>query len=147
MFSVIGHSDFNESPDLVLTEDFGGVNAGVFFIRRSNWSEKFLDTWWNQTSFIQFGSTKSGDNAALKHLIGHLSSEEMQAQVRIAKMQCLFNSYPWILSWKSTFRLIFHLATTWKGVYSDGDFMIHFAGLDDKQGWTNKIVGEIETLR
>ncbi|RCV10448.1 hypothetical protein SETIT_2G113400v2 [Setaria italica] len=147
LFSVIGHSDFNESPDLVLTEDFGGVNAGVFFIRRSNWSEKFLDTWWNQTSFIQFGSTKSGDNAALKHLIGHLSSEEMQAQVRIAKMQCLFNSYPWILSWKSTFRLIFHLATTWKGVYSDGDFMIHFAGLDDKQGWTNKIVGEIETLR
>jgi mannan polymerase II complex MNN10 subunit len=90
-------------------------HAGVFFIRKSNWSERFLDTWWNQTSFIQFGSTKSGDNAALKHLIDHLSAEEMQAHVRIAKMQCLFNSYPWILSWKSTLRLIFHLATTWKG--------------------------------
>jgi mannan polymerase II complex MNN10 subunit len=33
------------------------------------------------------------------------------------------------------------------GAYSDGDFMIHFAGLDDKKGWTNKIVGDIETLR
>jgi hypothetical protein len=26
---VIGHSDFDDSPDLVLTEDFGGVNAGM----------------------------------------------------------------------------------------------------------------------
>ena len=29
LFSVIGHNDFDESPDLVLTEDFGGVNAGM----------------------------------------------------------------------------------------------------------------------
>ncbi|XP_020404932.1 probable alpha-1,6-mannosyltransferase MNN10 isoform X2 [Zea mays] len=147
LFSVIGHNNFVESPDLVLTEDFGGVNAGVFFIRRSKWSEKFLDTWWNQTSFIQFGSTRSGDNAALKHLIDHLSAEEMQEHVRIVKMQCLFNSYPWILTLKSVHRLIFHLPTTWKGVYSDGDFMIHFAGLDDKQGWTNKILRERENQR
>jgi hypothetical protein len=33
-----------------------------------------------------------------------------------------------------------HIA--FSGVYSDGDFMIHFAGLDDKQGWTNKILRE-----
>ncbi|XP_066399020.1 probable alpha-1,6-mannosyltransferase MNN10 [Miscanthus floridulus] len=147
LFSVIGHNDFDESPDLVLTEDFGGVNAGVFFIRRSKWSEKFLDTWWNQTLFIQFGSTRSGDNAALKHLIDHLSAEEMQEHVRIAKMQCLFNSYPWTLTLKSVHRLIFHLPTTWKGVYSDGDFMVHFAGLDDKQGWTNKILREREEVK
>ncbi|GJN07683.1 hypothetical protein PR202_ga25531 [Eleusine coracana subsp. coracana] len=29
LFSVIGHSDFDESPDLILTEDFNGVNAGM----------------------------------------------------------------------------------------------------------------------
>jgi len=92
-------------------------HAGVSFVRRSKWSEWFLDTWWNQTSFIQFGSSKSGDNAALKHLIHHLSAEEMQAHVRIAKMQCLFNSYPWVLTWKSAHRLIFHLPTTWKGFH------------------------------
>ncbi|XP_052161052.1 alpha-1,2-galactosyltransferase gmh3-like isoform X2 [Oryza glaberrima] len=114
LFSVIGHSDFDAAPDLILTEDFNGVNAGVFFIRGSKWSEKFLDTWWNLTSFIQFGSTKSGDNAALKHLIDHFSPEEMQEHVRIAKMQCLFNSYPWRPTWKSMHRLIFHLSTTWK---------------------------------
>uniref|UniRef100_A0A0E0LJQ1 Nucleotide-diphospho-sugar transferase domain-containing protein n=1 Tax=Oryza punctata TaxID=4537 RepID=A0A0E0LJQ1_ORYPU len=115
LFSVIGHSDFDASPDLILTEDFNGVNAGVFFIRGSKWTERFLDTWWNLTSFIQFGSTKSGDNAALKNFVDHLSPEEMQEHVRIAKMQCLFNSYPWRPRWKSVHRLIFHLSTTWKG--------------------------------
>ncbi|TVU39463.1 hypothetical protein EJB05_12883, partial [Eragrostis curvula] len=147
LFSVIGHNDFHESPDLILTEDFSGVNAGMFFVRRSKWTESFLDRWWNQTSFIQFDSTKSGDNAALKYLIEHLSPEEMQAHVRIAKMQCLFNSYPWTPTWKPVLRLIFYLPTTWKGVYSDGDFMIHFAGVNDKQGWANKILTEIQTQR
>ncbi|VAI70126.1 unnamed protein product [Triticum turgidum subsp. durum] len=142
LFSVIGHSDFDASPDLILTEDINGVNAGLFFIRRSKWSERFLDTWWNHTSFVQFGSTKSGDNAALKHIVDHLSPEETQAHVRIAKMQCLFNSYPWVATWKSVHRLIFHPSTTWKGAYSDGDFMVHFAGLNDKRGWTSRILRE-----
>jgi hypothetical protein len=31
------------------------------------------------------------------------------------------------------------------GVYSDGDFMVHFAGLDDKRGWTSRILKEIGT--
>uniref|UniRef100_A0ACD5WRT4 Uncharacterized protein n=1 Tax=Avena sativa TaxID=4498 RepID=A0ACD5WRT4_AVESA len=145
LFSVIGHSDFHTSPDLILTEDANGVNAGLFFIRRSKWSQRFLDIWWNHTSFVRFGSTKSGDNTALKHIIDHLSPKEMQAHVRIAKMQCLFNSYPWKATWKSVHRMIFHPSTTWKGVYSDGDFMVHFAGLDDKRGWTSRILKEIGT--
>lgn len=29
MFSVIGHSDFDASPDHILTEDHNGVNAGT----------------------------------------------------------------------------------------------------------------------
>jgi hypothetical protein len=76
-----------------------------------------LDTWWNHTSFVQFGSTKSGDNRALKHIIDNLPPEEMQAHVRIAEMQCLFNSYPWngMATWKSVHHLIFHPSTTWKG--------------------------------
>ncbi|KAF8690767.1 hypothetical protein HU200_041152 [Digitaria exilis] len=139
---------WNDADTLVTNPEIPlACSPGVFFIRRSEWSKRFLDTWWNQTSFVQFGSTRSGDNAALKHLIDNLSAEEKQAHVRIAKMQCLFNSYPWILTWKSALRLIFHLPTTWKGAYSDGDFMIHFAGLDDKPGWTKRIVGEIGTLR
>jgi len=99
VFSVFRYPDFTIFYIVIIHHDTS--HAGISFVRRSKWSEWFLDTWWNQTSFIQFGSTKSGDNAALKHLIDHLSAEEMQAHVRIAKMQCLFNSYSWVLTWKS----------------------------------------------
>ncbi|XP_020083846.1 uncharacterized protein LOC109707154 isoform X2 [Ananas comosus] len=56
LLSAIGHSDFDASPDLVVTEDFGGINAGA---------------------------------------------------------------------------------------YSDGDFMVHLAGIDDKKRWTAKILQEM----
>ncbi|XP_031484141.1 uncharacterized alpha-1,2-galactosyltransferase C1289.13c-like [Nymphaea colorata] len=136
----IGHAQ--SFPDLILTTDVNGVNAGMFFMRNSSWSQAFLDTWWNQTSFIirQVGSTKSGDNDALKHLVGSLPPEQFRDHVRIARMQCLFNSYPWIPSLKSTFRLITAPKTTWRGAFSDGDFMVHLAGLDDKKKWARRFL-------
>ncbi|KAJ3678565.1 hypothetical protein LUZ60_002368 [Juncus effusus] len=144
LFGLIGHNDFNSAPDLIITEDFNGVNSGAFFMGRSNWSSKFLEQWWNQTSYIRFNSTKSGDNAAMKYLINNLSKEEFNNHVIVSKMQCLFNSYPWFPSWKSLYRLVFSPLTTWKGVYSDGDFMVHLAGLDDKRGWALKIIQEMK---
>jgi hypothetical protein len=39
----------------------------------------------------------------------------------------------------------FSLHADCAGVYSHGDFMVHFAGLDDKQGWTSRILKEIGT--
>ncbi|KAJ0967267.1 hypothetical protein J5N97_024184 [Dioscorea zingiberensis] len=145
IWSVIGHADFDESPDLILTEDINGVNSGVFFIRRSNWSENFLNIWWNQTSFIRFGSTKCGDNAAFKHLIDNLPPNELREHVRISPMQCLFNSYPWFPSWKSVLRLFTSPFTAWKGAYSDGDFMVHLAGIDEKKEWAAKILRQMES--
>lgn len=88
---------------------------GIFFFRKSEWSERFLNTWWNQTSFVQFGSTKSGDNSALMYLIENLPKEEFRDHVRISPMQCLFNSYPWFPSKKSVYRLILSPRTTWQG--------------------------------
>ncbi|XP_010933107.1 uncharacterized alpha-1,2-galactosyltransferase C1289.13c isoform X2 [Elaeis guineensis] len=140
---AIGYSGLQASPDLVVTEDFNGVNSGVFFFRRSEWSEKFLDTWWNQTSFVRFGSTLSGDNAAMKHLIDSLPSKELGDHVRVSPMQCLFNSYPWFPTWKNAYRLISSPLTTWRGAYSDGDFMVHLAGLDEKKKWIAKILREL----
>lgn len=141
--AAIGHMNFEASPDLVVTEDINGVNSGVFFVRQSEWSKNFLDVWWNQTSFIQFGSTKSGDNAAMYHLIDNLSPEEMQDHVRISSMQCLFNSYPWSPTWRSIYRLVLSPQTIWRGTYSKGDFMVHLAGFDKKKEWAAKILQEI----
>ncbi|KAH7690531.1 Glycosyltransferase 34 protein [Dioscorea alata] len=120
-------------------------NPGVFFIRRSKWSENFLDVWWNQTTFISFGSTKSGDNAAFKHFMDNLPPDELRQHIQISPMQCLFNSYQWFLSWKSALRLFTSPSTTWKGAYSHGDFMVHFAGIDEKQEWAEKILREMES--
>jgi mannan polymerase II complex MNN10 subunit len=152
--------------------------AGVFFFRKSEWSERFLDIWWNQTSFVQFGSTKSGDNAALMYLIENLPTEELQAHVRISPMQCLFNSYPWFLSKKTVYRLMLSPWTTWQGwhcasvcehiylvrstisefeltmwfyiitgAYSEGDFMVHLAGIKNKKKWVSKIIQDMITPR
>ncbi|XP_078153624.1 putative alpha-1,6-mannosyltransferase MNN10 [Carex rostrata] len=147
LVALIGHSDFNSTPDLILTADYNGVNAGVFFVRKSEWSERFLDTWWNQTSFVQFGSTKSGDNAALMYLIDNLPKEESQVHVRISPMQCLFNSYPWFPSKKSVYRLLLSPWTTWQGAYSDGDFMVHLAGLQNKKKWVSRIIEDMRIPR
>ncbi|KAK8935763.1 hypothetical protein KSP39_PZI013287 [Platanthera zijinensis] len=145
--AVIGQEASDISPDLVVTEDVNGINAGVFFVRRSKWSEKFLNAWWNQTSFVQFGSTKSGDNDALKFLIRSQTSHDRRHHVRISPMQCLFNSYPWYPSWKSVYQLIFSPGAVWRGTYSRGDFMVHLAGIDDKKEWAARIIQELEYER
>ncbi|MQL78614.1 hypothetical protein Taro_011047 [Colocasia esculenta] len=95
--AAIGHGDFETSPDLVVTEDINGINAGMFFVRRSRWSEAFLDAWWSQAVFVWFNSTMSGDNHALNHLVGDLSDELRRRHIRVSPMQCLFNSYLWAL--------------------------------------------------
>lgn len=60
-------------PDLVITNDAGGFNAGVWLIRNSTWSQKFLDDWWSMDGYIRGpGDTKSGDNDALKHLLRNM---------------------------------------------------------------------------
>lgn len=141
-----GNDDCNDNncADLIVTEDVNGVNAGLFFVRRSKWSMEFLDKWWNMSSFIIRGSKKSGDNDALIHYVKSLSPSEMWNHVSIAPMQCIFNSYPWTPTWKSIHRLIFSPSSYWKGAYSNGDFMVHLAGLDDKTEWALKIIQEIK---
>ncbi|CAD5174956.1 probable alpha-1,6-mannosyltransferase MNN10 [Musa acuminata AAA Group] len=146
LYAVIGHTNLDASPDLVVTEDTNGVNAGVFFVRRSEWSDKFLQTWWNQTSFVRFGSTKSGDNDALKHLLRTLPAEELGAHVAVSPAQCLFNSYPWVPTLKSLHRLFTSPRATWNGVYSDGDFLVHLAGLDDKKKWLINMLDEMRPV-
>ncbi|KMZ70351.1 hypothetical protein ZOSMA_1G03330 [Zostera marina] len=115
--ATVMNSNTNEqNPDLIITEDVNGVNAGMFFLRRSKWSEGFLDTWWNMSSFILRGSKKSGDNAALIHLINSLSPSEKLRNVHVAEMQCIFNSYPWVPTWKNFYRFLLSPCSFWKGI-------------------------------
>lgn len=44
LYSVIGHSDFDASPDLILTEDLNGVNAGREFLHTIHMYFMFIKT-------------------------------------------------------------------------------------------------------
>lgn len=46
-------------PDFVITVDSGGYNAGIWLLRRSEWSEAFLDRWWSMTQFIRVRGSAS----------------------------------------------------------------------------------------
>lgn len=39
------------SINLIVPQDCGGFNLGSFFIRRSAWSERLLDVWWDPVSY------------------------------------------------------------------------------------------------
>ncbi|KAL2636278.1 hypothetical protein R1flu_007757 [Riccia fluitans] len=146
--SVVGDVDWDEMPDLIVTKDVTGVNAGMFFIRNSEWSRQFLDLWWNQTTFVEpFGLCKSGDNSALKHLINTMPEAEFKQHVRIPSMQCVFNSNLWKPSWRNSHRLVTFTRAIWQGVYAKGDFMVHLAGLNDKKRWVQKVLKDIDEER
>lgn len=41
------------SINLVLAQDCGGFNLGSFFLRRSLWTERLLDSWWDPVLYEQ----------------------------------------------------------------------------------------------
>lgn len=131
-------------PDLIITKDVTGVNAGMFFFRNTDWSMRFLELWWNQTSFVlPFGQMKSGDNDALKYLLQTMPEEEFRQHVAIPQMQCAFNSYVWRPTLKSGVRLMKLPQVVWQGAYSTGDFMVHLAGLNNKKLWMQRFLAEL----
>lgn len=42
-----------ESINLIVPQDCGGFNLGSFFIKRSEWSERLLDIWWDPVGYEQ----------------------------------------------------------------------------------------------
>ncbi|KAL7269558.1 alpha-1,6-mannosyltransferase [Rhizina undulata] len=50
--SAEGDGDSN-SINLIIPQDCGGFNLGSFLIRRSEWSERLLDIWWDPVGYEQ----------------------------------------------------------------------------------------------
>jgi mannan polymerase II complex MNN10 subunit len=42
-----------ESINLIIPQDCGGFNLGSFFIRRSAWTDRLLDIWWDPVGYEQ----------------------------------------------------------------------------------------------
>ena len=75
--SVDGDGDPN-SIDLIVPQDCGGFNLGSFFLRRSAWTDRLLDVWWDPVAYEQ------------KHM--EWEHKEQDA------LEHLYRSQPWIRS-------------------------------------------------
>ncbi|KAK5072631.1 alpha-1,6-mannosyltransferase [Lithohypha guttulata] len=45
--------NLTSSVDMILSQDCGGFNLGSFFVRRSSWSDRLLDIWWDPVLYEQ----------------------------------------------------------------------------------------------
>ncbi|GLC57864.1 hypothetical protein PLESTB_001282600 [Pleodorina starrii] len=131
------------APDLLLTADSTGVNAGVWLIRGRGctWCRSFLETWWSREGFIRRGptDTKSGDNDALKALIAAMDSSELSTHVGLAP-QCAFNSYVWRGSARNMMRYLVNPRRVLTGLWQPGDFVLHAAGVHNKAAVLRDVV-------
>jgi len=75
--SPVGDGKLN-SINLVVPQDCGGFNLGSFFVKRSEWSERLLDIWWDPVGYEQ------------KHM--EWEHKEQDA------LEYLYTNQPWIRS-------------------------------------------------
>eukprot|EP00208_Stichococcus_sp_RCC1054_P004603 CAMPEP_0206136108 /NCGR_PEP_ID=MMETSP1473-20131121/1342_1 /ASSEMBLY_ACC=CAM_ASM_001109 /TAXON_ID=1461547 /ORGANISM="Stichococcus sp, Strain RCC1054" /LENGTH=303 /DNA_ID=CAMNT_0053528387 /DNA_START=420 /DNA_END=1331 /DNA_ORIENTATION=+ len=132
----------SSGPDFIITVDGGGYNAGIWLLRRSQWSQDFLQRWWDMKAYVRGpGDTKSGDNDALKALLD--GERKAGRHVGIAP-QCAFNSYVWRSRLRDWWRLVYMPHTILLGLYRPGDFILHLAGIDDKRVYLEHALEEAE---
>lgn len=94
--------------DLIISQDYWGLNAGSFFIRRSNFIDMLLDYWADPVFVAREFTFREQDT------LGHLNINHWYIRKHIGVVpQRMLNSYI--------------ADDLWSG-YDDGDIAIHFAG-------------------
>ncbi|MCJ1408993.1 alpha-1,6-mannosyltransferase [Ptychographa xylographoides] len=59
----------SKSIDLIVPQDCGGFNLGSFFLRRSAWTDRLLDIWWDPVAYEQkHMEWEHKEQDALEHL-------------------------------------------------------------------------------
>jgi hypothetical protein len=119
---------------LVGSDKGGGYNSGVFILRNTAWSHRFLDAWWNMKSFVNPpGLSLSGDNHALKALLRDMG--DFDAHV-LSPSRCTFNSFAQFLTLSDSVSAMDKLDDQpWylsEDYYHKGDFLAHSPGYDNK---------------
>lgn len=104
------------SADFLYSADIHGLNAGVLFVRNTDWSRQFVRKWLSHREFYK--DHPNDDQSALAHLL-HGEPKE--------KWECLpqrtFNSYLY-----GEYGL-----THSNGEWQIGDFALHLPGLPDSR--------------
>lgn len=102
-----------DNIDIVLCQDFFGLNAGSFFIRRSSFSALLLDLW-DDPLYVKANFVRREQDALINMFLYH---ESVQQHVGLVP-QRLLNSYA--------------DKPEWVWAYVEGDFVVHFAGCNTR---------------
>jgi len=107
----------------IISDDFNGLNAGMFLIRVHPWSLSFLMkactyTYYNKDTYLLFV-----DQSALLHIL----VEQKEDKHYIIVPQNWFNSY------------FCDKEPTCQGQMQKGDLLVHYAGLNDKKHISSKV--------
>ncbi|KAF5122992.1 hypothetical protein DV495_004107 [Geotrichum candidum] len=102
-----------DNIDLVLCQDFFGLNAGSFFIRRSSFTSLLLDLW-DDPMYVNADFVRREQDALIHMFLNHANIQEHVGLVP----QRLLNSYSDKPEW------------VWSFV--EGDFVVHFAGCNTR---------------
>ncbi|KAM3463084.1 hypothetical protein NHJ13051_002610 [Beauveria bassiana] len=73
--SPVGDGNPN-SVNLLLSQDCSGFNLGSFFVRRSAWTERLLDIWWDPVAYEQ------------KHMAWEHKEQDA--------LETMYESHPWV---------------------------------------------------
>ena len=96
--------------DVILSYDrYNGINTGNFLVRSSPWSQSFLERVWRQEEFLHH---PFWENAAVMSL--YAKDSECHRHISVVPNH-LFNGY------------------ITDNSYSTGGFLVHFAGLKDRE--------------
>jgi len=122
---------------LVGSDEGGGYNSGVFVVRNSDWSRRFLQRWWEMESYVRPpGFSLSGDNNALKDLLSEMPEPEFRVKVA-SPPRCTFNSFAQFLTLSESTAVMDDLESqAWymnENYYHKSDFIAHAPGYDNKR--------------
>lgn len=132
--SPVGDGD-PDSVKLILSQDCSGFNLGSFFIRRSAWTERLLDVWWDPVAYEQ------------KHMEWEHKEQDALEQ--------LYTAQPWIRKHTAFLpqRMINSFPTGACGEHGndtrihynekDRDFLVNMAGCE----WGRDCWGEMYNFR
>lgn len=111
----------DDKVNFIITKDWNGINAGVFFVKNCDWSRTFLTGVYNRTDCI--GHMWPEQQAIALEL---KDKKELNERVKIAP-QRFFNSYPKELL--ENYRPL-------TSAYQPGDFLLHFASAGSSEKLT-----------
>eukprot|EP00386_Alphamonas_edax_P010758 GDKI01034481.1.p1 GENE.GDKI01034481.1~~GDKI01034481.1.p1 ORF type:complete len:370 (-),score=100.41 GDKI01034481.1:599-1708(-) len=121
-----------EQVQILVADDSTGLNNGVFLMRASGWTDRFLAKWWDSYSIFDHTHNCS-DQASMEYILIHDRSLAMAALPRTNDP-----NRDEIPVWPPQVRLVpqkhmnsFHYATAQAVIsreWEEGDFIMHFPG-------------------